>query len=621
MIEALPVRIDQAEIQFLVEKNADGIIVVDDNGIVLFANPASESIFGRTQQSLLGSPIGIPLVMGEATEITIHKPGGTQSEAEIRVVETIWHRRPARLVSIRDISARKALEEQLHRASKMEAIGKLTAGIAHDFNNLLTIVLGNLELAQRQADNEPLARVIDNAMRGARRAARLTQRLLAFSRSAPLEPKSLNVNELVASVSDMLRRTLGEAIAVRTVLADDLWTIEVDPSELETTIVNLAVNARDAMPDGGELVIETTNAELDETFLPRDAEVKSGAYVLISVTDTGTGMTADVLRQVFDPFFTTKPQGKGTGLGLSQVYGFVKQSGGYVKIYSELNRGTTAKIFLPKSETQTAPYQSVDSEQRSGQIPRAAPDEVVLVVEDDDDVRAYTVASLRNLGYDVLEASDAASALQIFGHESSIRLLLTDLGLPGGVDGKALALRVQSIRPDVQVLLMTAYAGTLLAHQGRLDSDIDLLSKPFTLTVLANRVRLALDRYEAPKRTPKRVLVVDDELPLRMMLVDALSNDGYQFEEATNFAEAMQKLDFIGDCLSGAVIDLGLPDQPGDKLVSRIRSIKPNIPIILMTGFVDNDVVQRFSADTRIKTFAKPFDPYHLLDALRRLER
>jgi PAS domain S-box-containing protein len=617
---AFPDNIDHAEIRFLVEKNADGIIVMDEAGMVLFANPACEDIFGRAAESLIGSPVGIPLVTGETTEITIHKPDGAQVDAEIRVVRMNWGQQPARLASIRDVSARKASEEQLRHASKMEAIGRLTAGIAHDFNNLLTVVLGNLELAQRQNEQEPLARILDNATRGARRAAVLTERLLAFSRRKPLEPKLLNANALVDGMTDLLRRTLGETITVRTRTADDLWLIEADPTELETAILNLAVNARDAMPKGGDVIVETANVELDEAFAPLDVEVKPGPYVLISVTDTGTGMPSEILRQVFEPFFTTKPDGHGTGLGLSQVYGFVKQSGGHVKLYSEPNRGTTVKIYLPKSDAQTGEYRTADPDQRSGQVPVALPDEAVLVVEDDDDVRAYTVTSLRNLGYAVFEASDAGSAVQILKREPSIRLLLTDLGLPGGMDGKALALRARSIRRDLQVLITTAYAGNVLVHEGRLDRGIDLLSKPFTLSGLANRVRQMLDRYQPPNRAPRHVLVVDDELLLRMMLVDALSDDGYQLEEASNCAQALEKLNSVAGRLSAAVIDLGLPDRPGDHLVSAIRAVKPDIPIILTTGHADSDLGKRFSADSRIRVLTKPFDPYLLVDALRRLE-
>lgn len=485
--------IDQADLKFLVENNADGIIVVDGNGIVLFANPATERIFGRTPASLIGSPVGIPLVLGDTTEITIHRPGSGHVDTEIRVVDTRWGNAPARLLTVRDISARKMLEEQLRHTTKMEAVGRLTAGIAHDFNNLLTVVLGNLELAQRRATHESLPRMLENAMSGARRAALLTERLLAFARKKPLEPKALDINGMVSGMSDLLRRTLGETISVKTKLADDLRTVEVDPTELEAAILNLAVNARDAMPSGGDLVIETANAELDAGYAAIDPEVRPGLYVLISVSDTGVGMTPDVLSQVFEPFFTTKPDGHGTGLGLSQVYGFVKQSGGHVKLYSEPKLGTTVKIYLPKMVDVVSALQEPDPA-GSTELPGARDGETILVVEDDNDVRNYTVTSLRELGYAVVEAADAVSAMQIIERECDIDLLLTDLGLPGGIDGKTLADRAGQARENLRILITTAYAGKALVHEGRLDRGVELLTKPFTLSALACRVREILDR-------------------------------------------------------------------------------------------------------------------------------
>jgi signal transduction histidine kinase len=344
--------IDQAEIRFLVDKNADGIIVVDEDGRVLFVNPAAEQIFGRASEVLIGSPIGIPLITGDTTEITVLRPGGDQVDAEVSVVGTTWDQRPARLASIRDVSARKAVEGRLRETAKMEAVGLLTAGIAHDFNNLLTVVLGNLELVQRQraAAESGQAQALENAIRGARRAALLTERLLAFARRKPLEPRQLDVNNIVSGMSELLRRTLGERINVRTVLDPEAWPIETDATELEAAILNLAVNARDAMPLGGDLVIETANVELDSAYAQANPDVTAGHYVRIVVADSGTGMTPDVLSRVFEPFFTTKPGGRGTGLGLSQVYGFVKQTGGHVKLYSEPSLGTTVKIYFPKAQ-------------------------------------------------------------------------------------------------------------------------------------------------------------------------------------------------------------------------------------------------------------------------------
>jgi signal transduction histidine kinase/DNA-binding response OmpR family regulator len=612
--------IDQADVRFLVEKNADGIIVLDEEGTVLFANPAAEQIFGRQADILVGSPIGIPVLAGDATEIAIHKPNGDQIEAEIRVVDTTWNHRPARLASVRDVSGRKAMEERLRHSAKMEAVGRLTAGIAHDFNNLLTVVLGNLENAQRQsalAENAVL-RALDNATRGAQRAARLTERLLAFARRKPLEPKSLDVNALVSGMSDLLQRTLGEEIKVRTTLAPDLWPAEVDPTELEAAILNLAVNARDAMMSGGELTIETGNAELDAAYAASNNEVKAGSYVLISVSDTGTGMPPAVLKQVFEPFFTTKG-GRGTGLGLSQVYGFVTQSGGHVKIYSEPGLGTTAKLYLPRM--QDAQHQDDRAAVESGPVtaaPRGNPDETILVVEDDDDVRNYAINSLRELGYCVYEAIDAASALKVLECKPDIRLLFTDLGLPGGMDGRALADKAKAISSSLKVIITTAYAASALVHDGRLDPGIDLLSKPFTLTSLATRIRAALDRSAAPDRSAC-LLVVEDEALVRMLVVDVLAEHGCTAVEAASFQEALKKFHDIGSELAGAIVDLGLPDKPGDELVREIRASRPDLPILLATGYEADTVRERLPQDGRLHVLPKPFDPNGIFDALEKI--
>jgi signal transduction histidine kinase/DNA-binding response OmpR family regulator len=613
--------IDQTEIRFLVEKNADGIIVVDDDGIVLFANPAAEQIFGRPSELLIGSPIGIPFIAGDTTEIAIHRPGGDRIDAEIRVVETTWDHRPARLASLRDISARRVVEERLRHAAKMEAVGRLTAGIAHDFNNLLTVVLGNLESAQRQSTvtNSALLRALENAMRGATRAAMLTERLLAFARRKPLEPQVLDANALVSGMSDLLQRTLGEGIAVRTTLAADLWSVEADPAELEAAIVNLAVNARDAMPSGGKLVIETANIELDSTCAAANGEMKPGLYALISVTDTGTGMTPEVLKQVFEPFFTTKADGRGTGLGLSQVYGFVKQSGGHVKLYSEPGIGTTARIYLPRATDAHGPACLHISEPKgTDQIPLGRSGETILVVEDDDDVRNYTVNSLRELGYTVLDAADAVSALEIVEREPNICLLFTDLGLPGGVDGRVLAERARETRSSLRVLITTAYAGSALIHEGRLEFGVELLMKPFTFTALATRIREVLDRDHDEEGEEAHILVVEDEPLLRMFIADALAEMGWQAEEATSFSEALAKTRSVGERLAGAIIDLGLPDRPGDELVAEIRALRRHMPIILATGFADAHLHQRFAQDTWLQILRKPFDPSGLSAALRR---
>lgn len=612
--------IDQADIRFLVEKNADGIIVVDENGIVLFANPSAEQIFGRQRDVVIGSPIGIPLIGGDTTEITIRRPDGASVDAEIRVVETTWDHRPALLASLRDISARKAMEERLRQSAKMEAVGRLTAGIAHDFNNLLTVVLGNLESAQRQSSSATAARLqaLENAMRGARRAAVLTERLLAFARQKPLEPIVVGVNKLVLEMSDLLQRTLGERINVRTVLDPEAWNIETDPTEFEAAILNLAVNARDAMPDGGELVIETANIELDSAYAASNGDVTAGPHVMIAVTDTGSGMAEDVLKKVFEPFFTTKPDGRGTGLGLSQVYGFVKQTGGHVKLDSTPGVGTTAKIYFPKTSMTPHDCQPIDEFEQIDQIPHAGRDEAVLVVEDDEDVRNYTAGSLRELGYIVFEAMDAVSALEIVKRETSIHLLFTDLGLPGVMDGKGLADRVRALRPSLKILMTTAYAGSVLIREGRLAPGVELLSKPFTFAALALRIRELLDRREGGLKGDC-ILVVDDEALIRMLVVDAAEQAGLMVEEAGSFQEAVLKIENMGNKLAGAIIDLGLPDMPGDGLVPCIRAQHPNLPIILATGYACDDIQQRFAADASLQIVSKPFDPEALLTKLIKL--
>lgn len=382
-------------------------------------------------------------------------------------------------------------DEALRQSQKMEAVGQLTGGVAHDFNNLLQIIIGNLETLQRNlpAEAARLNRAASSAMSGAKRAAALTQRLLAFSRRSPLDPKPIAAAGLISGLADLLQRTLGEAIAIETVNGAGLWTVEVDPNELEAALVNLAVNARDAMPEGGRLTIETTNAHVDEAYAAAHVEVAPGQYVVIAVSDTGSGMDAQTLAQVFEPFFTTKPVGKGTGLGLSQVYGFVKQSGGHVKIYSEVGQGTTVKLYLPR-------YLG-DGVLISDEADRLAPEgaaETVLVVEDDEDVRSYSVESLRDLGYRVLEAPDGASAMRHVERPGRIDLLFTDVVLPGGMTGAQIAAQAQAARPDLKVLFTTGYARNAIVHQGRLDKGVDLITKPFSFPDLAAKVRDVLDR-------------------------------------------------------------------------------------------------------------------------------
>jgi PAS domain S-box-containing protein len=397
----------------------------------------------------------------------------------------------------RDITERLRREDELERtraavlqSQKMEAVGQLTGGVAHDFNNILTAILGTADLLNARVDLDAEVRhQLGVIVRAAERGAALTQRLLAFSRRQALAPQPIDVNRLVAAMSDLLRHTLGERIDIETILAGGLWRTYTDPNPLESALLNLAINSRDAMPEGGKLTLETGNTYLDDEYAATNAEVTAGQYVLIAVTDTGEGMSRDVMARAFEPFFTTKPEGQGTGLGLSQVYGFVKQSGGHIKIYSEAGQGTSVKIYLPRylGAAEIEPTTSRPDLSLLGQ------GEAVLVVEDDDNVRGYLVAALTALGYLAFAAADAESALRIFDSEPRLALLLTDIVLPG-INGRRLAEMAQARRPDVKIVYTTGYARNAIVHNGIVDPGVTLLPKPFTVEALGRTLRQALAR-------------------------------------------------------------------------------------------------------------------------------
>src|SRR3984957_19167034 len=403
-----------------------------------------------------------------------------------KITRDITERREAQLVL-------KATQEQLAASQKMEAVGQLSGGIAHDFNNLLMVVIGNLETVQRQAAKQPsnpaMSRAIANAMRGAQRAATLTSRLLAFSRRQALDPKPMDVNKFLMGAADFIQRSLGETVQVEVVGSPGLWLVEVDANQLEVALLNLAINGRDAMPSGGKLTIESANVFADENYSRFNPEIAPGQYVAICVTDSGVGMPRDVIDRAFEPFYTTKELGHGTGLGLSQVYGFVKQSGGHVKIYSEVGQGTTVKIYLPRLRGKAVDYELEEHDEEIG----AEGNETILVVEDDAEVRAYLSEALRNLNYRVTTVPNTQAALDVLQQSGRIDLLLTDIVMPGG-NGRELAKQAATLRPDVQVLFMTGYSRNAVVHQGRLDEGVDLLQKPVSQAQLATRVRMALDR-------------------------------------------------------------------------------------------------------------------------------
>jgi PAS domain S-box-containing protein len=389
------------------------------------------------------------------------------------------------LAGLVDVTAHNQAAEALRQAQKMEAVGQLTGGIAHDFNNLLTVTLGNLEMAARalnEGNYEKLPRLIEAARLGAGRGATLTQRLLAFSRRQPLQPQSVDMNKLVASMVDLFRRSVGESIRVETKLEEMLWGAKVDPNQLESALLNLVINARDAMPNGGTITLQTANVSLGRRQLASSHDLVPGPYVMVAVRDSGVGMAPDVLSRAFEPFFTTKEMGQGTGLGLSMVYGFVKQSGGHIDIESRVNAGTTIRIYLPRMIEQVAAEQSAPN--APVKLPRG--NETILLVEDDAEVRAYSRDILKNIGYRVLEAHDYPSAKAALTGNRDITVLFTDVGLPGA-NGKQLADDATKLRPDLRILFTTGYA------HGVLQGDVNLLAKPFTPEALAFKLRAVIE--------------------------------------------------------------------------------------------------------------------------------
>lgn len=439
---------------------------------------------GRVIRDAAGRPVRYT---GIDIDVTERKAAEAVLADMNQVLENRVRERTAELEA--EIARRAEAEERLHHAQKMETIGQLTGGIAHDFNNLLTVISGNIEAMERYvpAAEPRLRRFIEAALRGSERAATLTNRLLAFARRQALEPKLLEANQLLLGMSDLLHRTLGERIAVRMELADDPCSIIADPNQLESAVLNLVVNARDAMPDGGALKIETANAAFDSPVAGGGA----GRFAKISISDSGSGMAEAIRQRAFEPFFTTKQLGEGTGLGLAQVYGFVKQSGGHCRLDSEPGEGTTVILYFPAAESQEPPTET--NEKRRAILSRGR-GEIILVTEDDPDVRAYGADLLHELGYQVLTAADASTALQVLEQNSQVRLLFADVGLPGPMNGRQLAETAIARYPNLRVLLTTGYAEDAVVRRGWLDPAMELIPKPFSSAMLSAKIRAVLQR-------------------------------------------------------------------------------------------------------------------------------
>ncbi|AXB79053.1 PAS domain-containing protein [Novosphingobium sp. P6W] len=498
---------------------------------------------------------------------------------------------------ITEIDERRKAEAKLTQAQKMETVGKLTGGVAHDFNNLLQVVSGNLQLLMKDiAGNDRAERRVANAMAGVSRGAKLASQLLAFGRRQALEPKVVNVTRIIRGMDDMLRRAIGEAVEIETVVGGGLWNTFIDPAQIENALLNLAINARDAMEGQGKLTIEVGNAHLDDHYAATHDEVVAGQYVMLAVSDTGSGMTAEIREKVFEPFFSTKGEGKGSGLGLSMVYGFVKQSGGHVKIYSELGEGTTVKLYLPRA------MQAEDFEVIVDSGPITGGTETVLVVEDDAEVRATVVETLTDLGYSVLKAVDAASALNVIESGVPIDILFTDVVMPGTLKSPELARKARERLPNIAVLFTSGYTENSIVHGGKLDAGVELLSKPYTREALARRFRHVLANQKQrgltdhgaasaagtdstaaqPTAASITVLLVEDDDLIRMNTADMLQAAGFVVVDAGNAEDAMTALQTVRvDCL---VTDVNLPGLSGPEFAAKARSLREGIAIVFATG-------------------------------------
>jgi PAS domain S-box-containing protein len=487
------------------ETSNDLILVTDTAGTFIQVSPSSMNIIGYQPAEMIGRS-GIDFIHPDDLDSTRSEMRAARRGQQKRNFMTRYVHKDGREVVLewtgswseparrhffigRDLTEKQAAEAQIRQAQKMDAVGQLTGGIAHDFNNILTVITGTIGILGEAVADKPelagIARLIDEA---ADRGASLTKHLLAFARKQPLEPREVDVNALMLETAELLRPTLGEHIQITPLLAADTWTALVDPNQLSTSVLNLALNARDAMPDGGKLAVETSNIHLDESYAEMHNEVTAGDYVMIAVSDTGGGIRAGDLERVFEPFFTTKEVGKGTGLGLSMVFGFVKQSGGHIKIYSEEGHGTTVKLYLPRA---------TGAGQTQGDV--AAPEsvagghEAVLVVEDDALVRRYVTTQVASLGYATLEAGNAAEALQLIDANPTLDLLFTDVIMPGPMNGRQLANEAQRRRPALKVLYTSGYTENAIVHHGRLDPGVLLLAKPYRKAELARMIRTALD--------------------------------------------------------------------------------------------------------------------------------
>ncbi|MDM9644867.1 PAS domain S-box protein [Rhizobium sp. S163] len=603
--------------------STDIMLVADFDARVTAVNPAWRKVFQWEENELLGRSF-IDLVHPDDKDSTLAEVGKLAEGATTFFFENRYRAKDGSYRTIswtavpddgfihavgRDVTEERAAAAALRRteialqqAQKMEAIGNLTGGVAHDFNNLLQVVGGNLQLLSKDvAGNEKAERRIANALSGVDRGSKLASQLLAFGRRQALDPRVVNVGRLIRGMDEMIRRTIGEGVEVETVVSGGLWNTLVDPMQIENAVLNLAINARDAMEGFGKLTIEAGNTYIDDAYARQHDEVEPGQYVALSVSDTGSGMPPEVISKVFEPFFSTKPEGKGTGLGLSMVYGFVKQTGGHVKIYSEVGHGTTVKMYLPRS------VQQEDIEIGQTDVEIEGGRETILVAEDDEAVRTTVVELLQELGYRVLKAPDASAALAIIESGVHIDMLFTDVVMPGPLKSSEMARQARERLPSLAVLFTSGYTQNSIVHGGRLDPGVQLLSKPYSREALALKVRHVLNNV-AQKRlaterthteTPaspttaergNRVLLVEDEMLIRMSEADMLEDLGYEVVEAGSAEDALpileqRQVDIV-------ISDLGLPGMSGEDFCREVRRRWPAIAIIFATGMDRGPVLE-----------------------------
>ncbi|WP_091907351.1 response regulator [Chitinasiproducens palmae] len=601
----------QAEAKGLVRAAfGDGVTRVGSVDALFGALPATAS--GRAFMlplTAIGTTVGV-LVAGKNASFardtryeSFFELMARQFSASLGVVKALQEERErARTLTEqveKALGERAVAEAQLQQSQRMEALGKLTGGVAHDFNNLLQVISGNLQLLTADvAGNERAEKRVQNGLAAVNRGAQLASQLLAFGRRQPLAPKVVNVGRFVRNIDDMLRRTLGDGVEVETIVAGGLWNTSIDPGQFENALLNLAINARDAMEGHGKLTVEVGNASLDSEYVRFHSDVLPGQYVMLAVSDDGCGMTPDIISHVFEPFFTTKPEGRGTGLGLSMVYGFVKQSGGHVKVYSEPGQGSTVRLYLPRAYAPEQPVAPVDT---------TAPvrgSETILVAEDDEAVRETVVAMLLDLGYQVLKASDAASALTIIDSGVNIDLLFSDVVMPGPLRSPELARRARERLPDIAVLFTSGYTENAIVHGGRLDAGVELLSKPYSREALSRKIRHVLNNRAQAKQAVSDVqgawpvipavarradvltiLFVEDDELIRENMAELVRIDGHAVIEAGNAAQALALLE--QQAVDVLLTDVELPDLSGLDLARRARARLPGLGLVFATGHAD----------------------------------